>query len=299
MKKLLFLIVITTSLIGYAQYRSVVIQDANSGALLSNVFLDFLDGTGVYTSNKGIALIKDNNCLKINHLGYEIFTANRLNNMDTIRLIPSAFILSEVSISNIKDKKITVFPKRALRNLGFSNIGTGAPLMYNEMNAIFIPNEADLVGFITEIIMYPTDYDIITEGKFARVKNAQYSAFKVNLYSVDSIIGIPLKPYFTEDFTAIMNKGENSVTIKLPTDDYIKFPKEGIFVVLSSFNKDYYKTNGQGILTSPAFLRIATNKKSKFKQYKKLIINDHGFWQRDEWYWSHHSVYFCKIVLKI
>ena len=129
------------------------------------------------------------------------------------------------------------------------------------------------------------------ESNKSETKNgSKYAPFKVNLYKVNSEIGIPSEKIFENDFEVRLKQGEKFVVVEL--HEKLEFPKEGIFVVISSFEKEYYQN--LGFEKAPSFRDVGTSKKSKFKQFEKT-----KFWKRDDRAWDYNSVLYFGLEVEI
>jgi hypothetical protein len=65
-------------------------------------------------------------------------------------------------------------------------------------------------------------------------------------------------------------------------------PERVVFVVISSFDKEYYED--LGLRSAPAFDEVVTNSKSLYKQYRTVSRYDELFWKRDDRAWEYNYV---------
>ncbi len=296
MKHILLCFVFSLTLPLFSQQKTVRVIEAEGKVPVPYVYIDFLNGNGKLTNSKGnTSLPVSVKEIEIVHLGFKTVRLKTIDIADVIVLEPESLNINDVVINGHKRKSKRIFPKRSLNSLMPHNVGTGNTINPDESIGIYIPKEDTVASVIAKIILYPTDYNTLNlaTGATETQKNAKYSPFKINLYTVHPEIGIPLKPIFEQDITAQLLPGEKELTITIPLDNPIDFPKEGIFIVVSSFDKEYYEQVGSVVKTSPSFYRIGTGSKSKFKMFIKKPRQD--FWERNEWYWKNNSVYYAGI----
>ncbi len=107
---------------------------------------------------------------------------------------------------------------------------------YNLKNAVYVPNEFKEGTHSIKNIVFET-------RKGFDDPNSRYILFIVNLMTVDTITSLPKDILFKEDLA--VGKRENQKLLYVDISDYkIAFPKEGIFVVLSLYDQEYYESHG-------------------------------------------------------
>jgi hypothetical protein len=290
-----YLFIFFLSLKVNGQNKIFYVKDKGSKKIVSNVNIDLLNGNFTSSDNTGKIIIKNSiKKILLSHVGFENLLLETKDIRDTVFMLNKTINLNEVLISSKKQKKKLIFPKRGIGNISTKNIGTNTPLHVNEMRAVFIPNENKTQEkWISKIIIKPTNYNIMYPDSVSKLvvqKEAKYAPFKVNLYTSDTIIGIPKNPIFEKEFEVKLEKGSEYVNINLENEKII-FPDDGIFIVISSFSKDYYKSNGYN--NAPSFYSIITGKKSKFKQYIKFLWREEdSFWEKDNWFWDNYSIFY-------
>lgn len=278
-----------------AQTRNVLILDAGNNLPIENCFVESSKGNGFYTDTMGkISLPKNTNQISIVHLGYENWYGTVA---DTIFLQPDVIPLESVAVGS--RQKVMILPKRSLNTLLPHNAGTGSHIQFYTEMGIYIPNEGKTEQkLLKKIVLHPTGYRTLSldTGKFTNFEEAKFSPFQVNLWTVMPKVGIPMDSIYNEPLKAKLPKGKDYVEIALP-DGGIIMPEDGIFIVISSFSKEYYISQKTTVPTAPAFYRVGTSNDCKFKMYSRNVYE--GFWKRDDWYWENNSVYLAGFEAEI
>lgn len=299
--KLLFSFILFITNIVTAQSQRYILLDENTKLAIENANVDFSNGNGTHTDKKGVFLVPKNiEFIKISYIGYESLEYKLTIKTDTIFLTPSTEALNEVNVVKEKRNYQQIFPKKGFNDLLLENWGSDGNTIANVLvKAIYIPNESkDVTKIISKIIIHPTDYTSVTLGeknKYEKQKDQKYAPFKINLYTVDTIIGIPIKRIFEKDITVQLKEGEKHLTYELTLDQQINFPIEGIFIAISSFPKEYYEAIS--FKTGPAFKTIGISRESKFKVYEKSLAfydddNPNAKWFRDQYMWDRNNTYY-------
>lgn len=279
----------------FAQSHKIVVVDGETGIPIEKCFIESDNGKGFYTDAKGkITLPKNIDQISIAHLGYESWSGTLT---DTIFLKPDIISLENVSVG--VRQKIMILPKRSLNTLLPHNAGTGNHIQFDTEMGVYIPNE-DITKqkLLKKIVLHPTGYRTLSldSGKFTTFDEAKFSPFQVNLWTVMPEVGIPQDSIYSEPLEARLAKGKDYVVIDLP-DGGMMMPEDGIFIVISSFPKEYYISEKTIVPTAPAFYRIGTSSDCKFKMYSRNKFE--GFWKRDDWYWQNKSVYLAGFEVEI
>jgi hypothetical protein len=214
--------------------------------------------------------LKDFKTIKISHVifGDAFFTKDKIINTDKIYIEERTNNLEEVMISFHKKIKKLIFPEKDI--LSLKNYGVSFP--FNSEVAIYVPNNDLLENYIIKQIIIKTE-----KNQFIKNNNSKFVPFEVNLYSVDSVKGIPGEKIFKDNFFAIRNKNEENVTVDLGDISRTLFPKNGIFIVIGLFDEEYY--NKIGYFEKPSFKVVRKKKKSNFKEYHRMLIDgEKGDW---------------------
>lgn len=125
---------------------------------------------------------------------------------------------------------------------------------YELKNAVYVPYEFKKGAYTIQNIVFQS-------RKGDDDPNTKYIPFKVNLMTVDTITSLPKDTLFKVDLA--VGKRENQKLLKVDISDYnIEFPKEGIFVVVSLYDQDYYESNG--FTDRPGFGQTQITNSSKF-----------------------------------
>lgn len=295
---LLYLLLVFCS-VSYGQ-KVFYVQDSITKESIENVNVNLGNGNYLLSDEEGRFIINDESIkeIELSHLGYKILKFFPDDKNSIVLMQPEAYIMEEVVLTDVEVHTKKIFPKVNVSNLLPHSYGTGTPLHKNELKATFIPNEDKIKDcYITKIILEPTGYNTIDlkNRESINYKEARYLPFAVNLYTVDSVIGIPVKPIFKKGITAQLKEGEKSVVIELNEEQKIPFPEEGIFIVVSASSNQMGNSHETDV-SAPAFNSVGVNKKSLFKQY---IYNSYeGIWKRDKWFWDHNSVYYFGLELE-
>jgi hypothetical protein len=303
--KLLISILLFVSWFSTAQSKKYLLLDAESKIPIEQANIDFLNGSGTHTDAQGnFSLDKNASSIRISYIGYQSLDLKINILSDTIFLNHSTEVLAEVNVAGEIRKYQKIFPKRAINNYFMENFGTGAPISTILMKAIFIQNESkDTSKLISKIILYPTDYNSVSLGrkaKFKKQKDQKYAPFKINLYTVDTLIGIPVRQLFTKDITVQLQEGETKLIYELTLEQQRNFPAEGIFISISTFDKEYYEAIG--FKTGPAFKTIGISEQSAFKVYEKSFAfyeegDLNAKWFRDKSMWDRKNTYYVGLEI--
>lgn len=300
MKNLFYFFLFITCILS-AQSQQCILLDKDTKLAIENANIDFNNGKGTHTDNQGAFIIPENTkFIKISFIGYESLELSIKTKLDTIFLTRFTENLNEVSVLKEKRDYQQIFPQKGFNNLLMENWGSdGNTIESVVIKAIYIPNESkDTTKIISKIILHPTDYTSVSLGekkKHEKQKDQKYAPFKINLYTVDTIIGIPIKRIFEKDITVQLKEGEKQLSYELIIDQQLNFPIEGVFIAISSFKKDYYEAIG--FKTSPGFRTIGISENSKFKVYEKSLAfyddeDPNAKWFRDQYMWDRNNTYY-------
>lgn len=282
-----------------AQNRNFIVIGNDTKKPIEQANVDFGNGRGVYSHQSGsFAVPKSIDSITISFVGYKKKKVKVSTLKDTVLMNISTEKLTEVSIKKQNRNYQKIFPSKNLNNLLPKNYGTGAAISNIVIKAVYIPNEnKDTVQLISKIILFPTDYNLAyleQKVRFEKQKNQKYAPFKINLYSVDTLIGIPIKRIFEQDIVVQLKEGERYLTYEFPIDQQINFPLEGVFIAFSYFDKSYYEEIG--FRTGPAFKTIGISDDSKFKVFQKSFAfcedDEACKWFRDQYMWDRKNTYY-------
>ena len=211
-----------------------------------------------------INLKKYTDSFKLTHLSYkEIYlNAQLIKSVDTIYMYSSDNKLSEVLIKsrakkNKNKKRIFLHPKTYFINGPSSNADT--PLLFDHQTAVYIPNELKGEYKISKIVL-----------KTELRRSNEFTPYSVHLMTVDTITKKPLEKIFSERIDSTNYRRVKEMVIDLSSKADIKMPKEGLAIVVETYNQKYYTENGY--YNQVYFACVRLNKKSKFK-YKEFRIN--------------------------
>lgn len=231
--------------------------------LLDEKLVSFSDELGIFI----IDMNSDFKTLVIKHLSYQTkeITKNDLTNMYEVYMEENENLLDEVVISAKKNPKHHVLlPDKAGKEYFMKGLDVLFP--YNFKNAVYIPNEFKKGNHIIKNIVFEArkGYDD---------PDSKFIPFKINLMTVDSVTFLPKDKLFKEDLA--VGKRENQKLLKVDISEYnIEFPKDGIFVVVSLYDKEYYESHG--FIERPGFGQTQITKNSKF--FELFWLPGKGTW---------------------
>ncbi|WP_310378346.1 hypothetical protein [Flavobacterium sp.] len=237
---------------------STAIEFAN--IFIENKFIANSDDIG----NFSIDLKQNFTSIKISHVNFGdiFFTKDVLINSDKIYIEEKTNKLEEVKIIAQKKIKKLIFPEKNILSLKTDGIS----FPYNLEVAIYVPNDDLLENYFIKKIIIKT-----AKNQFTKSNATKYVPFEVNLYSVDSIKGIPNEKIFNNNFLVSRNKSEEDVTVNLSRISKTKFTKRGIFIVIGLFDEEYYKKIGY--TEKPSFKAVRRKNSSNFKEYHRWLVN--------------------------
>jgi hypothetical protein len=288
-----------------AQNRKHFVLDKETKVAIEQANIDFLNGNGTHTDNKGSFSIDIKIVfVKISCMGYHALHAEIQMLTDTIFLERSSETLKEVVVKEKRSRQ-RIFPKKGFNDFLPENFGSdGNTIKSGLIKAVYIPNEnRDTTKIISKIIIHPTDYTLVYLGeknKHKKQKDQKHAPFKINLYTVDTVLGIPIKRIFEKDITVQLKEGGKKLIYELTLDQQLNFPIEGVFIAFSSFKKAYYEAIG--FKTGPGFRTIGISENSKFKVYEKSFAffddNDsNAKWFRDQYMWDRNNTYYVGLEM--
>ncbi len=229
-----------------------------------------------YSNENGEFTINSNqkfDTLKITHLSFETksISYDELQKNKTITLKEKINTIAEVFITSNKKKRKTktILPEKSIRDIFTAD--NDIRLLYetgrridgeisddiNISRAIYVPNKYPRKNtIITKIVLNSIDKPIENDSI--------YIPFKVNLMTYDTITRLPKDKIFKEDLAIGKKRGE-TVIIDLSKEGFVEFPKEGICVMVSVYDTEYYML--QGYNNPPAFDAVQIQKSSGFREY--------------------------------
>jgi hypothetical protein len=262
-------LVLLFSTITFAQKRILVIDKENRNPIVNVAIL--INDTVKYASNdEGFFLIKNKDLKKeisLKHVSYETINLNELVNVDTIFFEKKINKLNEIILVNKKNKELIILPPNSIiSEFGFYK---GHNTNLDTQYVTYIPNEIDSEYKIKSIIIE------LKKGHW-KSENLNLMPFKLNLYSVDSILKIPLEKLIDE---SIYTKKENKNKIIVDVSDYnIDFKKGGIFVSVEILDIEEYVKDGFFYNSGPSFKYLKKLKQNDFFTLEKN--NDKNEWKK-------------------
>lgn len=274
-KLLSFLFSVIVSFQMYSQKRIIGKESSSpipyAHILLDNKIYSYSDENGAFT----IAANQRFNTLTISHLSYETLALSYAGFLksDTIRLHEKATLLNELVISPSKKKKrtLTLLPDKSARDKLYTHhnirllLETASSIRDEDtpadaihiLKAVYVPNEKQIENAVVKKI-------ILTSVPAKKPGDERYAPFKVNLMTYDTINKIPGERIFAEDLPAGKKRGE-TVIIDLSKEEPVTFPKEGICILVSVYDTQYYTDNGN--MKPPSFRAASLSKTSAFREY--------------------------------
>ncbi|MFD2907345.1 hypothetical protein ACFSX9_01215 [Flavobacterium ardleyense] len=288
-----------------AQSKKVLIF-SDSGSSVSDAIL-IIDNSPKYISDS-IGLVTINNIdfdkeITIRHLNFETKRFTKWNLRDTLFLNERKYTLNEVELKSKrkKSKTLQLFPTKNISNSLPKNFGKSSSISQNVEIAVFFPNQDSTKTKIIKKILVPTnDYKVIEtlqSNKRSKRKNAKYSPFKINLYTVDSVIGIPKDKKFEEYFVIKCDVDENYAVLELNEDEEFEFTKDGFFVVIKNLTIEEYEE--LGYYFAPGIDQIGVSKNNKFLPYFRYLYQaEDAKWKKKEYLINRKNIYNIGIEFK-
>lgn len=242
----------------YAQ--KITVLDSLSHKSIEDVYVVLNDSIVLTTNDLGVISLnkyKNISKLKFIHLNYHTkeYKINNLN--DTVFLKQKENTLENIVIEGNKrkkrkQKKITyVHPIK-----GFLPYGSGEvrPLQ-NYIHAVYIPAKYIDSSLKIKNIVF----------KRTLKKSKTWPPFTVLLMTVDSTTNLPYQIIYKD--SVFPDNKEQYKTLKVPVLHNIKTPKNGLYVVVDIYKKEYYLKNDLYNNTIPFFKVARLKKHSGFRQF--------------------------------
>ncbi|CAM3968024.1 hypothetical protein FLAN108750_02225 [Flavobacterium antarcticum] len=268
--KILLYFFLLISYISFAQSQKYLLLDNETRLAIENVNIDFRNGKGTHSDKKGLFLVPENiDSIEISYIGYESLELNVKSMNDSIFLIRSAEILKEV---NVDLKKEILIPKG--KGVDFLKTFNGVNSTFGRRLAVLIPNDLGENVWISKII-------IGVKSEYRGPKETINLPFMINLAVLDTINGTPSKLLFEDNIQVRKSLKSKDVVFELP--DRIILPKEGIFVVVSVPDVDYYGHYPiKGRIYAPSFEIVLKRSSKNFKSFMsgfKMNDSDKYNWE--------------------
>jgi len=217
-----------------AQSNSVVILDSSTLKPIPFVSINFLNGFGIYTDDKGRADVT-NDILKveISHVDYLTSTIILNNNPTTIYLKKNVIELSEVVIEAKSTKKRIQRSKPKIGDKDNERAGLGS---YGFEAAFYINNkDSNNSNSYLHALSIPICIDNMLMGN-QQTKNVSNVLIKLTCYSTISNLPSERIYDFEQFFTLGPDKIKSGIfNLKLVND--LKIPEEGFFIVITLIGK--------------------------------------------------------------
>ena len=247
---------------------SLVSQQDSTSISYAHIFLD--DKLASFTDELGTFKIDLNSnfkTLKIKHIAYQTMLVNKyaLKNISELYMRENENFLDEVLISiNKNPKHFSLLPEKSGKEYFMKSLDVTFP--YDVKNAVYIPNQFKNGVYTIKNILFET-------RKGQEDPDSKYIPFMLNLMTVDSLTLLPKDKIFSQDLA--VGKKENQKLMKVDVSSYdIEFPKNGIFIVVSLYDKEYYESNG--FIERPGFGQTQIAKNSKF--FELFWLPGRGVW---------------------
>lgn len=241
--------------------------------------------------------------LIIRHLNFETKSFVNWNNLDTLFLVEKKNNLDEIKlVSKKKKSKIKqIFPTKNIRNISLENWGKSSDISENMEIAVFFPNEdSTQIKVIKKVLIRTNDYKVIeslVSMNTSKRKNAKYSPFYINLFTVDNVIGIPKDQIFEKSFVIKCELNEEFAILEFNEDEEFKFPKEGVFIIIKNLTKEEYKEIGYDY--APGIKQIGVSKKNKFLPYfRYLHLGENALWRKYDYLTNRNNTYFIGLEVE-
>lgn len=273
MRNLIVLFFFFFYLISFSQEISGTIIDFDSSEKLPYANITFLKvNKGNYSKEDGSFkltlpnkdLITDS--LLISFVGYpskKISVKSLLNNHRTIKLKKDNQVLDEV-ILNVKKAKYSSTKSLSVKHKGL--YASSEP--FGNETITFIENEKNKKGKITNVELN------FKANKRENIKT--YKAyFRVKFYELDSITKAPGKLLSYDDIIIKPENKTQKVKVDLE-DNFILFPKNGVFVGLEVIKPSSVTVNSSMYVVAPAITKSHTETPLSWYRYrgKNWFLND-------------------------
>ncbi len=273
MKLSVSFIIFLVTLKGLSQTIQGVVQDSISGQPLvyANIVLNNTN-KGTSTDEKGFFSFKDavlspNDSLLISHIGYlnKYVKVNDFSNTDNLKfkLKKEQTNLDEV-ILNVKKAKYSSTKSLSVKHKGL--YASSEP--FGKETITFIENEKNKKGKITNVELN------FKANKRENIKT--YKAyFRVKFYELDSITKAPGKLLSYDDIIIKPENKTQKVKVDLE-DNFILFPKNGVFVGLEVIKPSSVTVNSSMYVVAPAITKSHTETPLSWYRYrgKNWFLND-------------------------
>lgn len=267
-KRIIFLIILSLF------FKISISQNLKNFILLSEIDGSNVEFAHVFKNNKLTTYSKENgrfnidiseplDSLKISHLEFKTkkLSFQDLIKRDTIYLQENSTVLNEVFIDKTKKETKKLLPKKSIKGIGYGK--SDLPFPYGFKIAVYVPNEENITDFYIK--------KILLKSKKTKPKvNSKFIPFKINLMTLDTITNLPDKNIFDEDLVVGKLENQPLVEVNIEKIKEVSFPKNGIFVVVSVYEEDYYLKNG--FTSKPNFGITRLRKKSKFRQLNFYLV---------------------------
>jgi len=215
MKKLLPLIILLISNLGFCQLKSVIIDSETKEKVpYVNIWVEN-ENIGTTSNEIGEFSIDTSigKFLILSSLGYENKRIEISTISDIILLQPKLTELDEVVLSSIKKQNEIVIGKFNDSDIGYYYASLDKP----EMKARFFPFDSTY---------YKTPY--LKKLKFRIYSEIRNAKFNIRLYSIGND-GKPKNPIYEKNIIGTVKKGTNNVELDLSNLEII-FPETGFFI---------------------------------------------------------------------
>ena len=215
----------------YSQTK-ITLKDSLDYTIIKNAHIYVNNSLKAISNNEGnfiLSNLNNSDVVKVSHISFDEKKINyeQILNDSIIFLNKKTSVLKEVVLSK-KNIYIENKDRRILK------IKDGVSYPQNFQIGIYIEN-----NLTNEKEFYIDQINLFTLDLKNKKLNKKNYAFKVNLWSVDSLL-FPKNKILINDIL-VVNKNEKK--IKIPLEENIVFPLNGIFIVIELFDDSFYLNN--------------------------------------------------------
>jgi hypothetical protein len=298
MKKKVLLLIYLFPIYVFSQ-KEIYIKDFKTKKELPYATINFLQkNKGLYTNERGVFLLPEikSDSIEISYIGYDSLKFKASKIKDTIFLRQSSIILSEIEINTGKSKEKVIGYIRKKKNLSWhikKKTELATLIRYNKyykdayIKKIFIPISKE--GGIKKGNIWESDFPDFR------------SVFRVHLYSNSE--GKPNKSVLKNSILIECDQNSSNILEIDITDEFIKFPKEGVFVGVEMIgvldNNGSISNNKSSILPSFKFTKKKEKNISSISYIKIIFLGNNWISIKNRKDFTHVSEYNMAVSLTL
>jgi len=268
MKKLIYIILVFSCCVFYAQEFIVLDSLTKESLPFSNIIID---NKGFYTNENGRFSIKENSkAIEISHLGYKNFSSDIRKIKDTIFLIPKPIIIKEVIISSDNNEKI-----QKIGYLKKTKYSIGLLSSKEENIIVIVPTNSAIIDNYIEKVEFPLNKFKLYNKKDKLYKNVP-AVIRINIYTVEN--NLPKERIFSSKPIKFIMSEKEVISVDI-SEEMIKLPKNGLSFGIEMIGR--VNNNGEFIEENAHTRPIFTDQLSK--DYKAVTYRT-SLKEKEEYY---------------